>query len=89
MNDTLVALIPKIPHPEDIGQLRPISYCNFIYNVISKVMVSRLKPILASLISPQQSAFVGGRLIQDNLVVAQEAFHFVCYPWFFPKIGNE
>lgn len=27
------------------------------------------------LICPQQSAFVGGRLIQDNLVVAHEAFH--------------
>lgn len=38
-------------------------------------MVSRLKEDLNSLISPNQSAFVGGRLIQDNIVVAQEAFH--------------
>lgn len=28
INDTLVALLPKIPHPESIGQLRPISCCN-------------------------------------------------------------
>lgn len=68
--DTLVALTPKIPHPEEIGHLRPSSCCNYIYKVISKILVARLKPFLSLLISPQQSAFVGGRLIQDNLVVA-------------------
>lgn len=77
INDTLVALIPKVQHPESISQLRPISCCNFIYKIISKIIVKRIKPLLTNLISPQQSAFVGGRLIQDNLVVAQEAFHFL------------
>lgn len=77
INDTIVALTPKIPHPEAISQLRLISCCNFIYKTISKILVSRLKPLLSDLISPQQSAFVGGRLIQDNLVVVQEAFHFL------------
>lgn len=77
VNDTLVALTLKVTDSESIGQLRPISCCNFMYKVISKIMVIRLKPILWELISPQQSAFVGKRLIQDNLVVAQEAFHFL------------
>lgn len=77
VNETIVSLIPKIPDLESISQLRPISCCNFIYKVISKVMVSILKPLLNKLISPQQSAFVGGRLIQDNLMVAQEAFHYL------------
>lgn len=63
--------------PESINQLRPISYCNFLYKVITKVMVSRLKPLTNSLVTPKQIAFVGNRLIQDNLVVAHEAFHFL------------
>lgn len=77
INKTLVALIPTVLHPEAVSQLRPISCCNFVYKIISKILVCKLKPILGSLISPQQSAFVGGRLIQDNLVVAHEAFHFL------------
>lgn len=75
LNETLVSLVPKIPMPESINHLRPISCCNFIYKVISKLMVLRLKGFLGSLVSQNQSAFVGGRLIQDNLVVAQEMFH--------------
>lgn len=77
VNETVVALIPKVPDPESIRWPRPISCCNYIYKIISKIIVHRLKPFLNALISPQQSAFVGDRLIQDNLMVAQEAFHFL------------
>lgn len=75
-NSTIVALVPKVPMPKSIAQLRPISCCNYVYKIISKVMVNRLKPYMNDMVSPQKSAFVGGRLIQDNLVVAHEAFHF-------------
>lgn len=77
VNENLVALTPNVCDPKSICQLRPIGCCNFIYKVISKILVKRLKPLHGELISPQQSAFVGSRLIQDNLVVAQEAFHFL------------
>lgn len=60
VNETVVALTPKVPDPESICQLRPISCCNFLYKSISNIMVHRLKPLLNHLISPQQSAFVGG-----------------------------
>lgn len=75
LNDTLVALTPKVPNPEKINQLRPISYYNFIYKTISRLLVLRLKKHMNSLISPHQSAFVGGRMIQDNIFLAHEAFH--------------
>lgn len=75
LNETVVTLIPKVPMPECLNQLRPISCCNYIYKVISKIFVLRLKRFMGGLISHNQSAFVGGRLIQDNLIVAHEAFH--------------
>ncbi|GKA89233.1 reverse transcriptase [Tanacetum coccineum] len=77
LNKTLVVLIPKIPAPETIGQFRPISLCNFAYRVISKIMANRLKPFMNRIISPQQSAFIPGRLIQYCMVSANEAFHYI------------
>ncbi|XP_072088190.1 uncharacterized protein [Arachis hypogaea] len=73
--ETVVVLIPKTKNPECLNQLRPISCCNFIYKIIAKVMVMRLKSILEDIISPTQSAFVSGRLIQDNVIIVQEVYH--------------
>lgn len=75
LNETMVALVPKVPLPESISQHRPISCCNYVYKIISKLIVLRLKSFMELLISPNQSAFVGGRQIQDNLVIAHEVFH--------------
>lgn len=72
---TVVTLIPKVPLPESLNHLRPSSCCNYIYKVISKMMVLRMKGFMGELISQNQSAFIGGRMIQDNLIVAHEAFH--------------
>ncbi|KAK3205157.1 hypothetical protein Dsin_019203 [Dipteronia sinensis] len=56
-------------------QLRHISLCNTIYKVISKIIVQRLRNLLPRLVSPNQVAFVLGRHIQDNIIVAQEVLH--------------
>ncbi|KAK0578928.1 hypothetical protein LWI29_018508 [Acer saccharum] len=75
LNQTLITLVPKVPSPLDMSQIRPISLCNTTYKAISKIIVQRLRSLLPKLISPNQVAFIPRRHIQDNIVVAQEAFH--------------
>jgi hypothetical protein len=66
LNDTDIILIPKVRHPQSITQYRPISLCNVIYKICTKMIASRLRPELEETISQEQSAFVLGRLITDN-----------------------
>jgi hypothetical protein len=77
VNDTAIVLIPKVDHPETMKEFRPISLCTVVYKVIAKCLVNRLRPILGDIISINQSAFVPGRLITDNALVAFECLHFI------------
>ncbi|CAA0813235.1 Unknown protein, partial [Striga hermonthica] len=76
-NHTILSLVPKTAHPETLANFRPISLCSVIYKILSTVLAQRLRLCLMTCISPHQSAFVKDRQLMDNIVIAQEAFHFL------------
>ena len=75
LNKTHIALIPRIQGPETLGNYRPISLCNSVYKVVTKIIVARLRPFMGNLISPLQTEFVPGRKGVDNAIIAQEIIH--------------
>ncbi|KAG7564158.1 Reverse transcriptase zinc-binding domain [Arabidopsis suecica] len=72
VNSTILALIPKKTEAREMKDYRPISCCNVIYKVISKLIANRLKTVLPKFISGNQSAFVKDRLLIENLLLATE-----------------
>jgi hypothetical protein len=71
-----------LPHPNTQTRegyksknFKPITLCNVIYKIISKVIALRLKPILPFIISKEQSEYVEGRQIMDSVILVHEVIH--------------
>ncbi|GJX61978.1 RNA-directed DNA polymerase, eukaryota, reverse transcriptase zinc-binding domain protein [Tanacetum coccineum] len=72
VNSTLIALIPKSHQPKIATEFRPIAYCNVVYRCIGKILTNRIKDSLNKLVNLNQSDFIQGRNIHDNILLTQE-----------------
>ncbi|EOY25454.1 Uncharacterized protein TCM_026877 [Theobroma cacao] len=72
VTSTTLILLPKKPSASKWSDFRPISLCTVMNKIITKLLSNRLAKILPSIITENQSGFVGGRLISDNILLAQE-----------------
>jgi hypothetical protein len=75
LNSTFIDLIPKTDNPTTLAEFRPISLCNCIYKIVSKLIERRVKRILSERILSEQFRFLEGRQIQEAIGVAQEGLH--------------
>ncbi|XP_022032480.1 uncharacterized protein LOC110933573 [Helianthus annuus] len=71
----IIALILKVPTPGVVTDYKPISCCNVAYKGSSKIITSRILEGLKEIVSDNQSAFVPGRRISDNIMLTQELMH--------------
>ncbi|GKC41752.1 reverse transcriptase domain, reverse transcriptase zinc-binding domain protein [Tanacetum coccineum] len=70
-----IALVPKVITLLKVNDYRPISCCNVIYKCISKIITNRIVNGIKEVVSDNQSAFVLGRHISDNILFTQELMH--------------
>lgn len=71
VNSVAITLVPKSDNASRLAHYRPISCCNTLYKCITKILASRLKKVLPSIISNYQSTFVPQRSIGDSIMLAQ------------------
>lgn len=75
MNKILISLIPIQQPPQCMSHFRPISLCNMVIMIITKVLANHLKPLMPKLVFSCQSSFVEGRQVVNNIVIVQEVIH--------------
>ncbi|XP_058764484.1 uncharacterized protein LOC131637932 [Vicia villosa] len=80
ISETVIAsfliLIPKSPNALGLKDYRPICLTGCLYKAISKLLEGRLKCVLDSIISPNQSEFILGRKLLDGVMVANKVVDF-------------
>ncbi|XP_058784867.1 uncharacterized protein LOC131659732 [Vicia villosa] len=67
-----LSLISKVSNPLGLDDNRPICLVGSIYKIISKLLASRIKKVLSSVISNCKSDFVSGRQMIDSVLVVNE-----------------
>lgn len=68
----IIHLIPKKGDQMQLKNKRPICLIDVLYKIVAKVLASRLSIVLSRLISHDQTGFVRGRFIGENLRIVSD-----------------
>ena len=74
-NSTFLTLISKEHEANKEYKYKPISLCNVIYKIFSKVVSNHLNPIMNLVISPEKGRFAEGGQILDDIILSHESIH--------------
>uniref|UniRef100_A0A0V0IRF8 Putative ovule protein n=1 Tax=Solanum chacoense TaxID=4108 RepID=A0A0V0IRF8_SOLCH len=74
---TNLVLIPKKSNVQSFSDMRPISLSSFVNKIFSSIIHDRLQDILPKIISSNQSGFVKGRSIIENVLLTQELISYI------------
>ncbi|XP_043697430.1 uncharacterized protein LOC122648259 [Telopea speciosissima] len=75
INATFITLVPKSGDVSTFAGFRPIALCNLLYKIITKILSNRIQHVIGSVVSHNQSAFIKGRSIVDNILVCHDIVH--------------
>ncbi|GKD77672.1 RNA-directed DNA polymerase, eukaryota, reverse transcriptase zinc-binding domain protein [Tanacetum coccineum] len=70
--DSLPNFIKNPRRLSKVSDYRPIACCNVVYKCISKILTNRIKSALNQIFANNQSVFMPGRVITDNILLTQE-----------------
>ena len=77
----IISLIPKKSKDKTILEnLRPISLLNVDYKILTKVIAKRIEKVLPTLINPDQTGYVKGRYISENVRLIYDLIHYTDKP---------
>jgi len=77
LNSAYITLIPKKSDAEQVKDFRPISLVHSFAKLVTKILANRLASHLDEMVSPNQSAFIKKRFIQDNFMLVQQTVKFL------------
>ncbi|XP_026390091.1 uncharacterized protein LOC113285383 [Papaver somniferum] len=72
LNSNFLTLIPKCAGAKKASQYRPIGLSNVLFKIFTKIISVRMNGLMEKLISSQQAAYVKGRSIQEQILLASE-----------------
>lgn len=72
----VLTLIPKAGDQTKLSNKRPICLLDIVYKIVAKVLANRLAAVIQKIINHDQTGFLRGRCIQDNLRLIQDAIDY-------------
>lgn len=77
LNNAYITLLPKKEDADEVKDYRPISLIHSVAKLVTKILANRLASKLDQIVTPNQSAFIKGRFIQDNFMLVQHTARFL------------
>lgn len=84
-NCTSITLVPKVQNPSYVKEYRPIACCSVLYKIISKILTNRLAGVVGKVVGENQSGFIPGRQIVDNIILATELIKNYTHKYISPR----